>query len=73
MRKHGEIGGVYFRMQRFSIYSLGYEYRLFYGGDSSLVSVRNMKELKQEIAKLAGGFIDEQQDQIQVQPMQRNS
>ena len=72
MRTYGEIGGVDFVRQGFSIYNLATEYRLSYQGETSTVYVNNMAELKDEIRKLSGGCIDEQQDQIQVLPMHDN-
>ncbi len=60
MRKHGYIGDVHFVSQGFNIYSLSYEYKLVYNGASSMVCANNMTELKEEIAKLTGGYHGEQ-------------
>ena len=56
MRTYGTIGDVYFVKQGFSIYTLGYEYKLINLGDnteSQIVSVCNMKELKSKITDYA--------------------
>ena len=64
MRRYGDIGGVYFIRQGYSIYSLAYEYKLTHNGEASTVYVNNMTELREEISKLAGDYIDDQQARI---------
>tara|TARA_R110002012_G_C11292538_1_gene572173 strand:- start:122 stop:346 length:225 start_codon:yes stop_codon:yes gene_type:complete len=72
VRRYGDIGSVYFVRQGYNIYNLAYEYKLVYNGEASMVYVNNMTELREEIRKLEGDCFDEQQDQVQVPPMQQN-
>lgn len=56
MRTYGTIGDIYFVKQGFSIYTLGYEYKLINLGNNDqpkIVSVSNMAELKKEITNFA--------------------
>ena len=70
MRKYGDIGGVYFVRQGYSIYNLADEYKLVYNGEASIVYVNNITELREEIRNLAGDCFDE--EQYQVPPMHHN-
>lgn len=62
MRSHGYIKDagiiidVYFKGGRFDIYNLAYKYILLYNEEEKIVYVDNMKELKEEILKMYGGF-----------------
>jgi len=59
MRKYGEIDGVYFVFQGFSIWNLAYEYKLSYDCVTILTYANTMKELKQEINKFRNGEYNE--------------
>lgn len=54
MRKYGEINGVSFSDQGFSIYNLAYEYKLRSVDGSVLVYANSMAELRAEISKFIG-------------------
>lgn len=69
MRNYGLIGNVYFKCRGYKITHQAYEYVLTLFGEPTTVYVDSMKELRKEINKLEGNQIEEE-DQIQVQPMQ---
>lgn len=54
MRTRGEIDGVRFTRQQWSIYHLATAYLLYDGEECQTVYVNTMLELKREIANMAG-------------------
>jgi len=52
MRSYGEIGNTMYKLIKYCVRNLAYEYRLYYGESSKIVYIDDMKDLKAKISDI---------------------